>query len=276
MAFQPFVSVVVCVNRFPLIFKNCLDSLKRQTYPQKCYEIILVDATKNGECVTLFSDQNLQIVPTTSISRGNMLNVGTKVAKGEIVAYTDADVIVSRTWLSNLVVGFINEQTVGTGGNVIMGGKACYDLPSQGQTDNNGYLLFDRTNILSKKGAIRIPHFLGANCAFRKGILEKEGYYIETLPDVGCEDVDLCVRLLKKGYKLRFVNALIYHPDRSTKSRITNGIRDGRALCLLLKRHQSNLIQSTYLRLVKNLVYDKGSPLMLIGFIDEASKRRHL
>jgi O-antigen biosynthesis protein len=272
MESKPYVSVVVCVNRNPQIFNTCLKSLQEQSYPTDSFEVVLVDATKNGDAEKLFLDHGVKIVRAQSISRGAMLNVGTDASKGEIVAYTDADCMLEPDWLSKLVDGFSDSAVIGVGGNVLMGGKPCRDLVAEGKTDGKGYLIFD-SNIVPRKGPVRIAHFLGANCAFYKSILKQEGCYSETPPDIGCEDVDLCIRLMSKGYKLKFVNANLHHPPRTTKSRLTNGLRDGRALCFLLKRHKSDQMKPTYFRLIKNLVWEKGSILMLFGFIDEAGKR---
>lgn len=267
----PFVSIVVCLNRNPAVFTACLKSLTIQTY-LKGYEIILVDATANGEAARLFSHPVLKVVKGNSPSRGGMLNTGINASKGEIIAFTDVDCIADPDWLSNLVNGFSESQVAGTGGNVIMEGKSCNDLQANGGTDNEGYLKFDKGKLFFSTKPIRVAHFLGANCAFRKSVLDLEGYYVETPPDVGCEDAELCVRLLSKGYKLKFVDAKVYHPLRTTKSRLTNATRDGRALCFLLKRHKPALINRTYLRLAANILWDKGSLLMLFGFIDEARK----
>src|SRR5208337_1249576 len=144
MTYRPFVSIVVCVNRNPLIFRACLKSLQEQTYPRDLYEVILVDATESSQAERLFPSYNLKTVKAKSKSVGAMLNVGTKVAKGEIVARTDADCIVDANWLSKLVDGFSEPQVAGVGGNVIMDGKPCNDLYAQGRTDNKGYLLFDK------------------------------------------------------------------------------------------------------------------------------------
>ncbi len=270
---KPFVSIVVCVNRNPAIFRRCFKSLTEQEYPNDSYEIILVDATENNQAKAMFFAPFLKIVTGQSPSRGDMLNTGISFTKGEIIAFIDVDCVADSKWLSGLVEGFLDPQTVGTGGNVIMAGKRCNDLQTEGGIDDRGFLKFDKNKLYYSTKPIRIAQFLGANCAFRKSVLEFEGGYIETPPDIGCEDVELCVRLMSKGYKLKFVEANIYHPPRTTKSRLTNGLRDGRALCFLLKRHKPDLINRSYFFLFRNIIWDKGSWLMLLGFISELHKK---
>lgn len=151
------------------------------------------------------------------MSTGAMFNQGIKVSRGQILAFTGADCIVSNNWLSVLIEGFSDSTVIGTGGNILIDGKACFDLKARGLTDINGFILLESRKFFPK-GSICIPSFLGANCAFRRSVIDKEGGYMEAYSEVGCEDVELCVRLLLKGYKIKFVNTNIYHPSRSFKS----------------------------------------------------------
>jgi len=274
--FRPFVSVVVCVSRNPLILRGCLQSLILQTYPNNLYEIVLVDATPEGAVERLFSNNAVRCVKHKLASRGAMLNAGLKAAKGDIVTITDADCVVDANWLSNLIDGFSNLQVDGVGGNVIINGKPSFDLISNRKTDSEGYVTLNQDTIISLKGPLQIPHFLGANCAFRKSVLEEIGGFLETPKDIGAEDVEICLRLLIKGHKLRFVDAMVFHPVRSLKERIRNAIRDGRSLYFVLRLHRPNMLKKASLRLIKNVFRTRGAILMLFGFAHEAVKEKIL
>jgi glycosyltransferase involved in cell wall biosynthesis len=99
---QPFVSVIIPVFNDCDRLKICLKSLTQQTYSNNFYEIIVVD---NG------SDSQQNITEVVAMFRGGVAtyesfpssyaarNKGISLAKGEIIAFTDADCIPARDWI---------------------------------------------------------------------------------------------------------------------------------------------------------------------------------
>ncbi|MCA1631767.1 MAG: glycosyltransferase family 2 protein [Acidobacteria bacterium] len=101
MTAHPFVSVIVPVYNDPERLLLCLQALGRQTYPQDLYEIVVVD---NG------SDESLDELVARSGCRARLCsearpgsyaarNRGLSVARGEVIAFTDADCIPARDWI---------------------------------------------------------------------------------------------------------------------------------------------------------------------------------
>jgi glycosyltransferase involved in cell wall biosynthesis len=91
----PLISAVITTQNEEKNIKNCLESIKRQTYPVEKIEIIVVDndssdATK--EIAAKYTDKIYNIGPERSAQR----NYGIiEIAKGDYVMYLDADMSLS-------------------------------------------------------------------------------------------------------------------------------------------------------------------------------------
>lgn len=117
------VSVIITTRNEEINIRNCLDSIKRQRYPQEQIEIILVDnnsadGTKN--IASEYTDKLYDCGPERSAQR----NLGVKQAKGKYIFYLDADMILSddaisrcveKTENEKLVALYITERIVGKG-----------------------------------------------------------------------------------------------------------------------------------------------------------------
>jgi GT2 family glycosyltransferase/DNA-binding beta-propeller fold protein YncE len=207
VASWPSVSVVVCAYNAGETIDGCLRSLESLTYPD--YDIILVndgsrDAT--GDIGRRHPRVRVIDIPNGGLSAAR--NVGLAESRGEIVAYTDADVRVDRDWLTYLVQPFLTSDVVGSGGpNVVPP-----DDPPMAQCiarapgSPTHVLLDDRL----------AEHVPGCNMAFRRDALLAVGGFNAIYLRAG-DDVDMCWRLQARGWKIGFASAaLVWHHHRST------------------------------------------------------------
>jgi GT2 family glycosyltransferase len=116
LADAPFVSVVVATHNRPETLRHCLDSLLALRYPH--YEIIVVD---NAPVTTATADMIEQDYGHTGLVRylleerpgaSRARNRAIMAARGEILAFSDDDVIVDSYWLVELVRAFRLENDV--------------------------------------------------------------------------------------------------------------------------------------------------------------------
>jgi glycogen(starch) synthase len=139
-------------------------------------------------------------------------NLGINKARGSVVVFLDDDVILEKDWLELVAENFNLDCRIGGVGGIpitMKEGKesshlVIYDFiyelmvnNAEGLTGYQGWQGKDRPyktkiNVLS-----------GSNMAFRRDILLRIGGFDENFygPSIG-EDVDLCLRVSRKGYYL--------------------------------------------------------------------------
>ena len=101
----PFISIVVCYRDEEEHLEACIHSLLSQNYPPDQYEIIMVDdhsSDLSRSIVNRFSEIN-SIVLENGIGKKAAQSLGILHTSGEFIALTDADCIVSHSWLSSTI-----------------------------------------------------------------------------------------------------------------------------------------------------------------------------
>jgi glycosyltransferase involved in cell wall biosynthesis len=203
----PKVSVVVCAYNAAQTLEDCLSSLARLTYPD--FEVLVVDdgsRDRTAEIARRHAFVRLLQIAQAGLSVAR--NVGLAHARGEIVAYTDADVRVDPEWLTHLVQPFLTSDVVAAGGpNVVPADDPwmaqCIARAPGGPTH---VLLDDRI----------AEHVPGCNMAFRREALLAIGGFNPIFVRAG-DDVDVCWRLQARGWNIGFrPAALVWHHHRAS------------------------------------------------------------
>jgi glycosyltransferase involved in cell wall biosynthesis len=99
---RPFISVVIPVWNGADLIANCLRAIGDQTYPRDRHEVLVVDngsVDATTEVVRSFPFATLLLEPMAGSYRAR--NLGLKSARGEYVAFTDADCVPDRDWLAS-------------------------------------------------------------------------------------------------------------------------------------------------------------------------------
>jgi GT2 family glycosyltransferase len=125
-------------------------------------------------------------------------------------AYVDDDAVVHKDWSAYIIAPYKDEKVGGVGGRVQPYGAEEKPVSSLNRYDvgkvfDDGLVLanFD----LPTPYPIEVDTFIGCNMSFRRELLQEIGRFDENFKSM-CfrEEVDVCRRLKKHGYKL------IYHP----------------------------------------------------------------
>jgi GT2 family glycosyltransferase len=203
----PKVSVVVASYNGGRTLKTCLESLTHLNYPD--YEVILVDdgSTDNTREIAE-AYPNVRNIRQPNLGLSGARNTGINAATGEVVAFTDSDCRADEDWLHYLIGDLLNGGFAGIGGHNFLppedSSVAASVMVSPGGPSH--VMLTDR----------EAEHVPGCNMAFYKFALLELGGFDPVFRKAG-DDVDVCWRLLERGYKLGFSPAgFVWHYRRST------------------------------------------------------------
>jgi len=101
-AADPFVSVIVPVYNHRKALALCLEALEAQTYPRDRHEIIVVDnASEDALAPVLREYPRVRVVTEATPGSYPARNRGLAVARGEVIAFTDADCVPSPDWIAS-------------------------------------------------------------------------------------------------------------------------------------------------------------------------------
>lgn len=203
----PFVSVIIPVRNGQYTLGKCIDSVFELDYGN--YEVIVVnDASVDNTAEIVSGYPNLKILNTSGIGPSGARNLAVEQAEGEFIAFSDADCLLDKYWLRELLKGFTNEKIAGVGGTQ----KSPDDDSEFGKRVNDflGTAGFITDYIKSGLGSRRVKHNPSCNVMYRKSTLIEVGGFLEGLwPG---EDVELDYRIRKKGYLLMFnPKAIVFH-----------------------------------------------------------------
>ena len=200
------VSVVVpTCNRIHLLGR-CVDALLDQTLPPGAYEIIIVDDApgyQTRQLATMWSagaaarGLSMRYVPNHGV-RGPAAarNLGWRLARGAIVAFTDDDTIPMPSWLSEAM-------TVITDRTDAVSGRIEIPLPTR------------PTDYQRDASRLESSEFAVANCFIRRSVLSTLGGFDERFCRPWREDSDLYFRLLDISATIvRAPRAVVIHPVR--------------------------------------------------------------
>lgn len=213
MTIKKTVSVIITGLNVQNTVDECIQSLLNLDYPKEDYEIIYVDGGSTDNTLENISAYPIRIVKEQGGSPASGRNAGIKKARGEIIAFTDADSIVDKNWLNKLLECYETSNVAGVGGVILPYPEKKY-LPR-----TIGFLL--PTNFGSagaRNPAIYstrrvVDHNPTNNASIRKSVLSEVGYFNEELKVA--EDIELDLRIIKYGYKLVYTpEAKVWHRQR--------------------------------------------------------------
>lgn len=180
------ISVVIPAYNEEKNIEKCIKSLLSQAYSRDDYEIIVVDGGSKDRTVEIAQNLGAKVISQKSRYIEGARNDGAFMARGGIVAFTDADIVLHDNWLKTIEKNFDSDI------QCVFGPL----LPSK----NTGFYraLFYLGNKMMYAGSRTnlFHNICGANCAFRKEAFMKLNGFRELS---AAEDVEIGVRLKKLG-----------------------------------------------------------------------------
>lgn len=230
----PFTSVVVATRDRPHKLVRCVESLLSNDHPR--FEVIVVDnapaeaSTRREVDDRWGNDARVRYVLEPRPGAARARNAGIRAGGGQVVAFTDDDVVTDRSWLRVLTSEFGDERVWGVAGLTVA--LRLDRDPAVWFEQVSGFGRGDarRTcNLRSRPAPTRLfpftpPFGASNNLAVRAAGLRTIGGFDERLgpgtPTRGGEDLDLLTRLILAG------GTIVYRPDAVVRHEHRDSVRE--------------------------------------------------
>jgi GT2 family glycosyltransferase len=244
-------SLVICTRNRPQELTRCLKSLADQTAAPT--EVIVVDnASTDARSREITIAAGVTYIREDRPGLDFARNAGVSAATGEIVLFTDDDVLLHPRWLQRMVEAFDSRDIEGVTGLV---------LPAELETEaqrffetywgfGRGFRRKDFDHVFFKSDRFHgCPTWeigAGASMAFRRKVFDRAGLFDQRLDvgQAGCSgDSEYWHRVLSHGGKCRYEpSAVAFHFHRRDMSQLSNQIfyyMRGHAAALMVQFERS-------------------------------------
>jgi len=202
---QPKVSIIIPAYNEEVNAVKTIRNLLGSQYPD--FEVIFVDDgskdnTFNLVSSTFGSNPKVKVLTKPNGGKASALNYGISQSTADYVVCIDADTQLRPDAINHLMTHFIDEKTAAVAGNVKVGNEKSLITGWQSieytTSQNFDRRAFDLLNCITV-----VPGAIGV---FKKdALIEAGGLTSDTL----AEDCDLTIRILKKGYRVRYSHKAI-------------------------------------------------------------------
>ena len=213
MADRPrLISVVIPHFNQEDHLRTCLTQMRGQQGCRAQVEILVVDngSRRSPEAVTA-AFPGVRLLSETTPGPGPARNLGASEAKGDVLAFIDADCHADPGWLAAIETAFADPATQIIGGDVRVG----YAVPGQPSFIEPYEAIYSYRN----HEHIAEGYSGTGNLATRPEVLRHVGPFA----GIGtAEDRDWGLRAGALGYRTRYVaEMIVYHPARASLSELT-------------------------------------------------------
>lgn len=246
----PRVSVLICTYDGARTLGETCAAVTQLDYPD--VEVIVVDDGSNDDSAEIAERNGFRVISTDNRGLSSARNTARAAASGEIVAFIDDDAMPDPQWLTYLVDTFARTDFVAVGGpNLpVPGDGAVADAVAAAPGNPIHVLVGDR----------EAEHIPGCNAAFRTEVLEEIGGFDPRFRTAG-DDVDVCWRLLDRGWRIGYSPAaVVWHHRRTTVGGYLRQQRGyGRAEALLERKWPARYSAGGHVTW-RGRVYGEGAP----------------
>jgi len=239
----PTITIVIPTHNEEAVIREKLDNILSLDYPRNLLQIIVCDDASNDSTtgiVRKFSYEGIELSEESArAGKVGALNRALQLATGEIFIITDADIIVSKDSLRELIANFADENV----GCVISQTRM---LASESEASESGGLYW-RYETLLRQSESNL-HSTVAATGHMMGLRRKIMRPIPT--NIILDDFYLAMMTIRQGYRV------ISEPKSIVWERPTESIGDeaNRRRRLTAGRYQMLLIRSDYLSQLPNLL----------------------
>ncbi|MEK9135100.1 MAG: glycosyltransferase [Patescibacteria group bacterium] len=260
----PFISVIIPARNEEALIGECLKNLQQLNYPKDRLEIIISDGLSTDKTAEIVKTYGAKIVVNKFQTVAPGRNIGFQHSQGDLVAFSDADCLMDKNWLSNALKYFQDESVAGVGGPSLspqdesVFGRAVRFLFLCGSLISGSIYVTD-----SKKTKI-VKSIPGCNAIYKRVALEKVMPVDETL--LTGDDVEMNYQLISRGYKVLYVpDVTVWHYRRDNPKKFWKQIyRYAIGRLQMAKRHRD---AASPIHIISGLALPIFIFLMIFSFI---------
>jgi GT2 family glycosyltransferase len=257
----------------------CIDSIYHNSYED--IEIIIVDNASTDGSKDIILAKFPQIVWIDSggnIGFGRANNLGIEAASSEMILLLNSDMILMPDTIENCLAAMKSDPSIGALGCRLLNEDGSDQKSTYSYIGDHEELLRDNHLICKLKNFKELPvkAIMGSFFLTKKDVLERSGVF-DTDFFMYCEELDLCDRITKAGYRIEYLtSATAIHKhggSSSNDSWRTRQIYLSRALLVWKKKGLIGYIFSFLIILFNTLV---NFPIVitvkrefLLSFVDQ-------
>ena len=191
---EPLISVIIPVYNGEKFLPGCLDALAATSYRQ--YELIVVDDCSTDRSVEISRQKGALVLKMSRQSGpGGARNLGATKARGEVLFFVDADVVVKGDTLERVAADFMDHPDIAA----VFG--SYDDEPAERNFISQYKNLFHR--FVHQQARSEAETFWAGCGAIRRDVfLAVKGFDAERYPRPAIEDIELGYRMRSKGHRI--------------------------------------------------------------------------
>lgn len=193
------ISIVIGALNEERYIGKTLETAKNQKTSHKT-ELIVGDGYSEDKTVQIAKDQGAKVIMEKNRSAAWERQAGSKIAKGEIICFTDADAVIPDNWVEQIALEFGKDK------NLVMVYGPVYLSDTPGWQKTLSKTIMDY--YLSILAFLNMHNPIGSNIAVKRNAFEKVGGFNTSL--VTAEDLDLAKKMKKQG-KIKFSKSVFVH-----------------------------------------------------------------
>ncbi|MEM1253012.1 MAG: glycosyltransferase family 2 protein [Cyanobacteria bacterium P01_H01_bin.21] len=214
-----FVSIIIPVYNDSQRLQQCLTRLDNQSYPKHLYEVIVVDNNSTEDLTSIVSQFSQAKYAFEPISGSySARNTGIKLAKGDILGFTDSDCSPESDWIETGVAQILKHPNCG-----FVAGKIKFSF--QDSKNPTPAELYDSLIFLQQEKYVKEAHFgATANLFTTPKIFTQVGLFNATLKSGG--DREWGERVYAADYEQIYAaDVIISHPARADFEALNKKLR---------------------------------------------------
>jgi cellulose synthase/poly-beta-1,6-N-acetylglucosamine synthase-like glycosyltransferase len=194
---EPKVSIVIAAHNEADVIEDKIESVLGLDYPPERLEVVIAsDGSDDGtdEIVSRAANGRVRLLALDRVGKAAALNAAVDAAEGDVLVFTDANSILSKQAVRELVEPLADPAIGGVAGNQV------YFKPTSGDSSVVGeqqYWNFDRILKQAQSAAGSVTGATGALYSIRRGLFRP------VRADVN-DDLLTSLRVIEQGYRLVF------------------------------------------------------------------------